>query len=166
MLAKTLKGVLLACTFTLLPALSTAAQAAPKLVACQPGDACQSASKPNDKDGCDMAKGKDACGMMAPPPASPTAGQGDGATITQTRLGGRIFSDFMVPTSPFALQAFEIRRARVYADALFNDTWSGSIVSNVGTLSYDKNGNRTTSISRWPSFRPRTSCLIPVSNSA
>jgi hypothetical protein len=79
--------------------------------------------------------------------AAPARAEGEVGEVpdsTKTWVGGQAFSDYMVPTSPFANQAFEIKRARIYGNVSFNPTWSGAVVYNVRSLSYDIAGRSAT----------------------
>jgi hypothetical protein len=78
--------------------------------------------------------------------AAPAAAQLEGEVpeAAKTWIGGQLFSDFSVPTTPFAPQAFEIKRARIYGNAAFNKTWSGAIVYNVRAVTFDCGGKAST----------------------
>ncbi len=54
----------------------------------------------------------------------------------QLVVGGQIFSNFHVPTSGFEPEAFDLTRARIYANGIFNRTWSGHVVVNTKALTF------------------------------
>ncbi|HEY9721484.1 MAG TPA: hypothetical protein V6D47_05695, partial [Oscillatoriaceae cyanobacterium] len=86
-----------------------------------------------------------ACFLVASPAlASTTAGEGEQATVTQTKLGGELFTNYAAPTTGFALPGFAVTRARIFADVRYNDTWSGAIITNVSGLTYDSKTKTTT----------------------
>lgn len=80
-----------------------------------------------------------ACSCLASPALATTAGQGEQQTVTQSKVGGELFTDYAAPTTGFAKPAFEVRRARIFADVRYNSVWSGAIITNVTGLTYDKN---------------------------
>ncbi|MDB5096454.1 MAG: hypothetical protein JWM80_875 [Cyanobacteria bacterium RYN_339] len=77
---------------------------------------------------------------LASPAYAQVAAPAEVPAATKTWVGGQVFSDFSVPTSAFFPQAFEIKRARIYANAAFNPTWSAAVVYNVRAMSYDLSG--------------------------
>ena len=56
------------------------------------------------------------------------------STGPSCRVGGQIFSNFHLPTSRFEPEGFDLTRARIYANGVFNQTWSGRVVLNTRAL--------------------------------